>query len=55
MFGSVKNNFIMEYSDLNKKEILLFIILVFFVLLLGIYPSFITDYLHPISVYILLD
>jgi len=55
MFGSVKNNFIMEYSDLNKKELLLFFILVFFVLLLGIYPSFITDYLHPISIYVLLD
>ena len=46
MFGAVKSTFLSKFSDLNKKEFLLFFILSVLILLAGLFPSFITDYLH---------
>lgn len=54
MFGSVKIEFLKKFSDLNKKEFLLSFVLVVLILITGIYPSLITDYLH-VSTYLILE
>lgn len=46
MFGSVKSDYLIKYSDLNKKEFLLFFVLTILILFAGLFPTFITDYLH---------
>lgn len=44
--GNLKVYFINNYADLNYREILLFIPLIFLTFLLGIYPEIILDSLH---------
>lgn len=43
MFGFVRLEF---FSDLNVKELYIFIILTFSIILLGVYPSLILNYMH---------
>ena len=44
--GNLKVYFINTYADLNYREILLFVPLIFLTFFLGIYPEIILDYLH---------
>lgn len=53
IFGNLKINYTLKYSDLSHTEFAIMIFLTFFVLFLGIYPSVITDLTH-FSVYSLL-
>lgn len=45
MFGTVKIN-LTKFSDMNRKEVFLSVILVILILLVGFYPSCLTDYMH---------
>ncbi len=42
MFGEVKNKKLLSINDLNKRELIAFLPIVFLVIFLGIYPSLIT-------------
>jgi len=46
LFGNLKNNFTLNYLDINHREFLILLPLLFFVFLLGIYPKLFLDYLH---------
>ena len=46
LFGNLKNNFTLNYLDINHREFLIILPLLFFVFLLGIYPKVFLDYLH---------
>lgn len=46
VFGHLKVKFLTEFSDLNSKEIYLFIILSISIFLLGVYPNCILECLH---------
>lgn len=47
IFGNYKINFIEYYlKDLNKREFIMFILIIFLILLIGIYPKFIFNYLN---------
>jgi NADH:ubiquinone oxidoreductase subunit 4 (subunit M) len=44
--GNLKIYFITTYADLNYREVLLFLPLIFLTFFLGIYPEIILDALH---------
>lgn len=46
MFGKVANNEIFELHDVSRREMVILVPLVIMVIVLGIYPAIITDYLH---------
>jgi NADH-quinone oxidoreductase subunit M len=46
VLGELTNKELSEVSDLDKRDMFMFIALVLAVLLLGIYPAIITDYMH---------
>lgn len=45
-FGNLKNNAIVKFSDVNKKELYIFISLIVILLLMGIYPKFFVSTFH---------
>jgi proton-translocating NADH-quinone oxidoreductase chain M len=45
-FGNVKNNAILKFTDVNKKELYIFISLIVILLLMGIYPKFFVSTFH---------
>ena len=46
IYRNLKNNFTLNYLDIDHREFLIFLPLLFFVFLLGIYPKVFLDYLH---------
>lgn len=53
LFGEVKVLHLTKFSDLNRKEAFLMINLIVIIVLTGIYPSILTDSLHPIMGWVL--
>ena len=45
-YGNIQINFISLYQDLNKREFIMFSLILLLVFLIGIYPTFILDYLN---------
>lgn len=45
-FGALKVNAIKHFSDLNQRELFIFVPIVFLVLLMGIYPQIFLDAIH---------
>jgi len=45
-YGNIQVNFIGLYQDLNKREFVMFCLILVLVFLIGIYPTFILDYLN---------
>ena len=45
-FGNIKNNAIVKFSDVNKKELYIFLSLILILLLMGIYPKFFVSTFH---------
>lgn len=46
IFGEIKHDEVADLKDITKREILFYAPLVLLVLVIGIYPAMITDYLH---------
>jgi proton-translocating NADH-quinone oxidoreductase chain M len=46
IFGNLKFSYTLEFKDVTLKEFLVLIPLSFFVLLMGLYPSFFSNYFH---------
>jgi NADH:ubiquinone oxidoreductase subunit 4 (subunit M) len=51
-YGNIKINFIKNFVDLNKREFMVFLPLVFLTIFLGIYPTPIIDKLSILQLYI---
>lgn len=49
IFGNIKNNYLIKFYDLEKKEIFILIIPLFITILLGIYPSILFEFCSLIS------
>ncbi len=47
MFGEITNKEIMKFSDLDRREILIFAPIILLIILLGVYPSIVTDVTGP--------
>ena len=45
-YGNIQINFISLYQDLNKREFVMFLLILVLVFVIGIYPTFILDYLN---------
>ena len=45
-YGNIQVNFIGLYQDLNKREFVMFLLILVLVFIIGIYPTFILDYLN---------
>ena len=45
-FGNLKNNAIIKFTDVNKKELFIFISLIIILILMGIYPKFFVSTFH---------
>lgn len=45
-FGNIKNISIIKFSDVSKKELYIFGLLIFFLLIMGIYPKVFLDTFH---------
>ena len=45
-YGNLKNQYITNYLDINKKEFLIFLPLILGTLVLGLYPTIFLDYIH---------
>ena len=45
-FGNLKNNAIFTFTDVNKKELYIFISLIIILFLMGIYPKFFVSTFH---------
>ena len=45
-YGNIQINFIGLYQDLNKREFCMFCLILSLVFLIGVYPTFILDYLN---------
>ena len=45
-YGNIQINFISLYQDLNKREFVMFALILVLVFIIGIYPTFILDYLN---------
>ena len=45
-YGNIQINFISLYQDLNKREFVMFCLILVLVFLIGIYPTFLLDYLN---------
>jgi NADH-quinone oxidoreductase subunit M len=46
VFGNIKNEYMVQHSDINLREFLVLFILTFFVFLLGVYPQCFLSMLH---------
>ena len=46
IFGNLKFSYTLEFKDITLKEFLVLIPLAFFVLFMGLYPSFFSNYFH---------
>lgn len=46
VFGNIKNEYMVQHSDINLREFLVLLILTFFVFLLGVYPQCFLSMLH---------
>jgi len=46
IFGNAKINYTLTFSDITKRELVVILPLLFFILLIGVYPSVFTDYFH---------
>ncbi len=47
MFGEVTNKEIAKFNDLNTREVMMFIPIIILVILLGVFPSIVTDVTGP--------
>jgi proton-translocating NADH-quinone oxidoreductase chain M len=54
-FGNLKHHYMLSYSDLQLREFCILLPLVFFTLLLGVFPFFFLKYIHSSVIYILLS
>ena len=45
-YGNIQINYISLYQDLNKREFVMFLLILVLVFIIGIYPTFILDYLN---------
>ena len=48
-FGNLLNNYIIKYSDINRREFVIFFIHIFLILLIGIYPYYFLEVLKVTS------
>jgi NADH-quinone oxidoreductase subunit M len=55
MFGEVTNKDIAKFSDLGAREILMFAPIAVLVIILGIYPSVVTDITGPSVQYLVVQ
>lgn len=46
IFGNFKINYTVKFQDLNKREVVILLPIVFFIFLMGVYPSLFTSYFH---------
>ena len=46
LFGNLKLSYTLKFSDINLKEFLILLPLLFFILLVGVYPSAVTFYIN---------
>jgi len=46
IFGNLKISYTLKFSDINFKEFTILIPLLFFVIFMGIYPSFFSNFIH---------
>ena len=53
LFGNVRDRYMLFYCDLTRKEFFYLIVLSFLILVSGLYPSIITDYLHSNLIFVL--
>ena len=49
IFGNLKIDYTLKFSDLNYREFLVLIPLFFFIFLMGLYPTFFLSYIHLAS------
>ncbi len=55
-FGSIKvNNLYLYYSDINKREFFILFLFFIFILLFGIFPNLILDYISYTSLYFVFE
>jgi proton-translocating NADH-quinone oxidoreductase chain M len=55
-FGSIKiNNLYLYYSDINKREFFILFLFFIFILLFGIFPNLILDYINYTSLYFVFE
>lgn len=47
IFGQTGNDKVIAMDDINKRELLMMVLLAAMVLLLGVYPKLLTDMMHP--------
>ena len=48
-YGNIQINYISLYQDLNKREFVMFLLILVLVFIIGIYPTFILDYLNIVK------
>jgi len=53
MFGTIMNKEILKFSDLQAREIIMFVPIIVLVILLGVYPSVISDVTGPSVEYLM--
>ena len=46
IFGNFKINYTVKFQDLKKREVIILLPIVFFIFLVGVYPSLFTSYFH---------
>jgi proton-translocating NADH-quinone oxidoreductase chain M len=46
IFGNLKISYTLKFSDITFKEFIILLPLLFFVIFMGIYPSFFSDFIH---------
>ena len=46
IFGNFKINYTLKFQDLSKREFIILLPIVFFIFLMGIYPTLFTSYFH---------
>lgn len=50
VFGNLKINYTLIFSDITKRELFVLLPLLFFILIMGIYPSFFTSFFHVFAI-----
>lgn len=50
IFGNLKFSLIKEFSDLSENEFWVLVPLIIYIILFGVYPTFILDYLYPVCI-----
>ena len=46
IFGNLKISYTLKFNDINFKEFIILLPLLFFVIFMGIYPSFFSNFIH---------